>query len=206
MVKDLLFEQNEPLKIISELGDVDYYPGFFSPPSSQSIFNRLIEDITWHQEPIWMFGKKIMQPRLTALYGNPAIPYSYSGITMETIAWDKLLLDIKDKVEHVCNTEFTHVLLNYYRHGQDSMGWHRDNEKSLGNNPVIASLSFGQERVFQFRKYSDKSEKKSITLGNGSLLLMQGATQKYWEHQVPKRAGIQAGRINLTFRKIFPPK
>ena len=133
-----------------------------------------------------MFGKKVMQPRLTALYGDEGISYSYSGITMEPIPWSKTLLEIKGKVEELAEARFSHVLLNFYRDGQDSMGWHRDNEASLGPEPVIASVSFGVPRRFQFRNYVDKKEKLQIELGHGSLLLMKGTCQDHWEHQIPK--------------------
>jgi alkylated DNA repair dioxygenase AlkB len=149
-----------------------------------------------------MFGKKVMQPRLTALYGDEAISYSYSGITMEPIPWSKTLLEIKGKVEEVAEARFSHVLLNFYRDGQDSMGWHRDNEASLGPEPVIASVSFGVCRRFQFRNYVDKKEKLEIELGHGSLLLMKGACQDHWEHQIPKSKKVSGERINLTFRLI----
>jgi alkylated DNA repair dioxygenase AlkB len=149
-----------------------------------------------------MFGKKVMQPRLTALYGDEGISYSYSGITMEPIPWSKTLLEIKGKVEEVAEARFSHVLLNFYRDGQDSMGWHRDNEASLGPEPVIASVSFGVSRRFQFRNYVDKKEKLQIELGHGSLLLMKGACQDRWEHQIPKSKKVSGERINLTFRLI----
>lgn len=198
-----LFENEKPSQIISHDGEVTYYPSIFSLEESDQIMLDLIKNIEWKQEPIWMFGKKIMQPRLTALYGDPNINYGYSGITMDVYPWNELLLSIKSKVEALSNTKFTHVLLNYYRNGQDSMGWHRDNEKNLGKNPTIASVSFGVAREFQLRKYESKKDKKSIVLTHGSLLLMQGETQYFWEHQIPKNTKISNPRINLTFRKVF---
>lgn len=198
-----LFENEKPSQIISHDGEVTYYRSIFSLEESDQIMLDLIKNIEWKQEPIWMFGKKIMQPRLTALYGDPNINYGYSGITMDVYPWNELLLSIKSKVEAWSNTKFTHVLLNYYRNGQDSMGWHRDNEKNLGKNPTIASVSFGVAREFQLRKYESKKDKKSIILTHGSLLLMQGETQYFWEHQIPKNTKISNPRINLTFRKVF---
>ncbi len=194
---------SDPVRIIEEYGKVIYYPKFFDAEKSDIYLKKLIEDINWKQEPIWMFGKQVMQPRLTALYGNPQIPYGYSGIEMKTQNWSNLLLEIKHAISLVSEVEFTHVLLNYYRDGKDSMGWHRDNEKVLGLNPEIASVSFGVIRVFQFRRYDAKNIKKSIQLEHGSLLLMKGVTQHHWEHQLPKRSGVNEGRINLTFRKIL---
>jgi alkylated DNA repair dioxygenase AlkB len=184
-------------------GEVFYYPTFFNKEMSDIYFNQLIEEVDWRHEPIWMFGKKVMQPRLTALYGDPTVPYGYSGIKMAPINWSSFLLEIKEKIESEADVDFTHVLLNYYRDGGDSMGWHRDNEKVLGTNPVIASVSFGFSRDFQLRWYEDKSNKRTILLEHGSLLLMKGETQHYWEHQIPKTKAIRGPRINLTFRKII---
>ncbi|GAB2614302.1 alpha-ketoglutarate-dependent dioxygenase AlkB family protein [Belliella aquatica] len=202
-MQNTLFPNEKSSQIINTDGDVTYYPSFFSQEESDQIMSDLIKNIEWKQEPIWMFGKKIMQPRLTALYGDPNVAYGYSGIIMKVYPWNEILQTIKAKVETLSNTDFTHVLLNYYRNGQDSMGWHRDNEKNLGENPTIASVSFGISREFQLRKYETKKDKKSILLTHGSLLMMQGETQHFWEHQIPKSNKIINPRINLTFRKVL---
>ncbi|WP_291787090.1 alpha-ketoglutarate-dependent dioxygenase AlkB [Cecembia sp.] len=191
------------MNILPEKGEVYYYPSFFSVELCDDFYEKLVNKIQWKQEPIWMFGKKVMQPRLTALYGNPSVAYGYSGIKMQPYPWTDFLLQIKEAIEQVADTDFTHVLLNYYRDGKDSMGWHRDNEPELGKNPVIGSVSFGYPRRFQFRLYNDKSKKKELLLEHGSFLLMRGETQHYWEHQIPKSQKVQGARINLTFRKIL---
>ncbi|NVJ84744.1 MAG: alpha-ketoglutarate-dependent dioxygenase AlkB [Algoriphagus sp.] len=183
-------------------GETVYFEGFFPQQKADLFFNTLQDTIQWKQEPIWMFGKKVMQPRLTALYGDPDKTYSYSGITMKPLPWTAELLEIKSSVEKLTAKPFTHVLLNLYRDGQDSMGWHRDNEPTLGPNPEIASVSFGASRVFQIRNYFDKKEKIQISLNHGSLLIMRGESQHYWEHQIPKSKKIFGGRINLTFRRL----
>lgn len=188
--------------LLPEKGEVFYYPYFFDKDQSNILLERLIREINWKQEPIWMFGKQVMQPRLTALYGNEGISYGYSGIKMEPHSWNPLLMEIKDAIEKVAQTSFTHVLLNYYRDGQDSMGWHRDNEPELGLNPVIGSVSFGVPRKFQFRQYHDKTVKKELLLEDGSFLLMKEETQHHWEHQIPKSKKVHGPRINLTFRRI----
>jgi len=139
---------------------------------------------------------------LTALFGNDGKSYSYSNIIMYPKPWNLLLQKIKLYVESITDTNFTTVLLNYYRDGNDSNGWHADNEKELGINPVIASLSFGAERVFQLKHNTDKEQKKNIILEHGSLLLMKGTTQHFWKHQIPKTAKPIGSRINLTFREI----
>ncbi|MFD2203011.1 alpha-ketoglutarate-dependent dioxygenase AlkB family protein [Shivajiella indica] len=199
-----LFNHLNQENLLPFSGEVNYFPNFFNKAQCELYFKKLTREIDWRQEPIWLFGKQIMQPRLTALYGNPDIPYGYSGIEMNANPWTDFLLDIKETIEQIAQIDFTHVLLNNYRHGKDSMGWHRDNEKVLGTNPTIASVSFGTPRKFQFRLYKDKTLKKEIILENGSLLLMKGETQHHWEHQLPKSNLVKGGRINLTFRKIYP--
>jgi alkylated DNA repair dioxygenase AlkB len=146
----------------------------------------------------------IDQPRLTAFYGDVQKPYSYSGIVMTPVEWNEELLFIKEKIETAINIHFTSVLLNFYRDGKDSMGWHADDEKELGENPVIASVSFGETRVFQMKHRKRKDvTKRNIPLTNGSLLLMQGTTQHFWLHQIPKTTKQLSPRINLTFRVIL---
>ncbi len=184
-------------------GEVQFMPEFFNQAECSNYLHHLKTVIQWKQEPIFLFGKQIMQPRLTAYCGDKDRPYGYSGITMETQPWYPFMQEIRAKVESAASLKFNGVLLNYYRHGQDSMGWHRDNEKELGVNPVIASVSFGAERNFQFRHYTNKKELRSIVLNNGSLLLMKGATNHHWEHQLPKSKKINGERINLTFRMVL---
>lgn len=197
-----LFGNNHHENLLPFKGEAYYYPAFFDRKESDRYFKLLQEEIQWKQEPIWLFGKKVLQPRLTALYGDPSIPYGYSGIEMQSFEWLDFLKEIKERIEEKSQTEFTHVLLNHYRDGQDSMGWHRDNEQVLGHNPVIASLSFGVPRKFQFRLYQNKAVKKELILEHGSFLLMTGETQIQWEHQLPKSTRVHGARINLTFRKI----
>ncbi len=122
---------------------------------------------------------------------------------MNAIPWTDLLLNIRQEINSVCETDFNSVLLNYYRDGKDSNGWHADNEKYLGQNPVIASVSFGAERMFHLRHNALKLPTQKILLQHGSLLIMSGPTQHFWKHQIPKSARIDAPRINLTFRHIY---
>lgn len=183
-------------------GESRYFPDFFWKDEADQFFTKLKNQIEWKQEPIKIFGKEIMQPRLTALYGNSGKPYGYSGIIMQPLVWTDFLFEIKNRVEEKSNTNFTHVLLNYYRDGKDSMGWHRDNEAVLGPNPTIASVSFGESRDFQLRHYTEKKLKLKLPLDHGSLLIMSGSSQHHWEHQIPKTAKQLGARINLTFRKI----
>jgi len=184
-------------------GEVVLFPDFFGQGLADQLFDELRDCLSWKQEPIWMFGKQVMQPRLTALYGNPGQSYSYSGISMEPLPWTLPLKQIKDRIEKFTGFQFTHVLCNYYRHGNDSMGWHRDNEAVLGRNPCIASVTFGVTRPFQLRDYQSKKTKVEILLNHGSLLMMTGESQHAWEHQLPKTKRINGPRINLTFRKLL---
>jgi alkylated DNA repair dioxygenase AlkB len=194
--------QSEPIVFNLPDAEIIYIPAFFSKEEADLLFVELLKNTPWQQDEITIYGKKHLQPRLTALYGNEGKPYSYSNITMQPLYWTLTLQKIKSLVENIAKTNFTTVLLNYYRDGSDSNGWHADNEKELGINPIIASLSLGTERNFQLRHNTDVSQKKNIILENGSLLLMKGTTQHFWKHQVPKTAKTIGSRINLTFRVI----
>ena len=183
-------------------GEVYLYPSLFSEHESSELYRLLKERIDWKQEAIKIAGREIMQPRLTALYGDAKKPYRYSGITMQPQPWTEELVTIRQRVEEIARHGFTSALLNFYRDGNDSMGWHRDNEKELGINPVIGSVSLGEPRAFHLKHAKEKVTKK-ILLTHGSFLLMKGATQHNWLHSIPKTNTTIAGRINITFRKIF---
>ncbi|WP_289061967.1 alpha-ketoglutarate-dependent dioxygenase AlkB [uncultured Zobellia sp.] len=182
--------------------DITYYPNFIERATADSYFQSLKEETPWQQDNITVFGKTYAQPRLTALYGNNGKPYSYSKLVMAPHKFTPMLLEIKNKVETCTGVVFTTCLLNLYRNGQDSNGWHADNEKELGKKPIIASITLGQERFFHLKHRKDKNLKQKILLQHGSLLLMKGATQEHWLHQVPKTARVIDERINLTFRII----
>ena len=193
---------SEPLVFDLPDAEIIYYPQFFDKEQADKIYTELLQEIAWQQDNITVFGKIHPQPRLTALYGNEGKPYSYSNIKMQPHPWNSLLQKIKYYIEETTGCQFTTVLLNQYRDGKDSNGWHADNEKELGTNPTIASLSFGSERVFQLKHNTINVAKKSIVLEHGSLLLMKGSTQHFWKHQIPKTAKPIGTRINLTFRSI----
>ncbi|WP_309613389.1 alpha-ketoglutarate-dependent dioxygenase AlkB [Flavobacterium sp.] len=198
---NLLFSK-EPLHFPLPDADIAYYPNFFDSNRANELFEKLKNEIPWQQDNITVFGKTHPQPRLTSLFGNEGKPYSYSNIVMQPNAWNQLVLFIKNEIEEICNENFTTVLLNYYRDGKDSNGWHADNEKELGRNPVIASVSFGAERFFHLQHNTIKEQKLKINLEHGSLLIMKGTTQHFWKHQIPKTAKEIGPRINLTFRII----
>lgn len=190
----------EGLTVI-ENGEYIFYPNFFSKSESDILLKRLRNNIVWKQESMNMYGKKIDFPRLTAWYGNNDKPYSFSGITLQPLPWTSEILTIKNKIEPIAKTVFNSVLLNLYRDGNDSISWHTDAEKELGINPIIASVNFGATRKFQLRHIKTK-EKLEIELTHGSLLIMQGELQHFWQHQVPKTSKPVGERINLTFRVI----
>jgi len=183
--------------------DITLFDNFFTNQESKNLHQKLIDNIQWRQDKIKIFGKLIDQPRLTAFYGDTTKEYSYSGILMKPNDWNDDLLFIKNRVEEVSKITFSSVLLNYYRDGKDSMGWHSDDEKELGRNPVIGSVSFGESRVFQMRhKFKKDIKKVDVELKDGSFLLMKGTTQYFWQHQIPKSKRELKSRINLTFRVI----
>ena len=182
--------------------DIEYYPNFFKNDRADELFEKLRKEIPWQQDNIKVYGKTHPQPRLSALFGNEGKSYSYSNIVMQPHHWNPLLVFIKNEIEEICQENFTTVLLNYYRDGKDSNGWHADNEKELGRNPVIASVSFGAERYFQLQHNFIKEQKLKIKLEHGSLLIMKGSTQHFWKHQIPKTNVAIGPRINLTFRII----
>lgn len=184
-------------------GEVILYDSLFGRKETSELFYKLKNTIEWKQEGMKMYGKEVLFPRLTAWYGNENATYSYSGILNKPKPWTTELLFIKQMIEEKTNTNFNSVLMNYYRNGSDSMGWHSDDEKELGINPVIASVTFGVSRKFQFKHRHIKKSIQNIVLTNGSLLLMQGTTQHNWLHQIPKAKTIIGERINLTFRKVI---
>lgn len=189
-------------KLNMKNAEVLYFKNFFTQNESNVYFDSLLKNINWQQDYITVFGKTHLQPRLTAFYATNSKTYSYSNIIMTPNPFDGAILEIKKAIENQLKTEFTSCLANLYRSGQDSNGWHADDEKELGKNPTIASVTFGEERIFHFKHKYDTSEKLKLTLHHGSLLLMKGETQHFWLHQIPKTKKQVAPRINLTFRII----
>ena len=185
-------------------GNVIVYQDFFDEQTSNDYFARLFTEIEWRQQHIKLYGRTIAQPRLTAWHGEPGVCYRYSGITLTAHGWTETLYSIKQALKTVIRAPFNSVLLNLYRDGNDSMSWHSDDEKELGENPALASISFGASRRFQFKHKHDKALANiNLELANGSLLIMQGNTQHRWQHQLPKVSKPVAPRINLTFRTII---
>jgi alkylated DNA repair dioxygenase AlkB len=171
---------------------------------TKALLTELIEQTPWRADSVVLWGKSYPQPRLTAWYGDEDARYEYSGLELAPLPWTARLLAIKARVEKATGSRFNSVLLNYYRNERDSMGMHSDDEPELGPEPVIASLSLGETRTLVFRHRSDRSRKSlRIELGDGSLLLMRGASQRNWKHGIAKERRACGARVNLTFRRIF---
>jgi alkylated DNA repair dioxygenase AlkB len=188
--------------LLSIDGEVIFYENFFDYKESNKLLTELSSATKWQQDTIKMFGKSIPLPRLTAWYGDEGKSYTYSGIEQHPEPWTPILSRIKERVEEIAEVTFNSVLLNLYRDGKDSVSWHSDDEPALGQNPIIASVSFGSIRRFKFKHKHDQKQKADIDLTPGSLLLMKGETQHYWFHQIAKTTKDVTPRINLTFRII----
>ena len=165
-------------------------------------FESCLHDLNWETGFIKIFGKTHQIPRLQAWYADNEIEYTYSGKKLQRHNWNNLLLEIKEKIENITSFKFNSVLANLYRDGNDSMGLHSDDEKELGNEPVIASLSLGETREIYF-KHKNKKLNLIIPQASGQLIVMHGKTQEYWKHEIKKTKKIKKPRINLTFRNII---
>lgn len=181
--------------VLADGGIILYYDAFLPPDLARQYFVELRDHAAWDQKPA-VFGH--LQPRLTASYGDEGITYVYSGTENKALLWTATLLEIKQKIEAV-QGEYNYCLLNRYRSGSDSVGWHADNEPGMGN--VIGSVSLGATRTFRIRHNATK-ETMTFSVGNGTLIIMAGTMQQFWKHDVPKTEENVGERINLTFRKI----
>lgn len=194
----------DPIPLDLPDGDAVFHPSFFPPADADRLFRELRDTTGWSQQAITFYGKAIDVPRLTAWHADPGVGYTYSGITNPPLPWTPALLEVKRLVEPAAGVAFNGGLCNLYRTGRDSVAWHSDDEPEFGPEPVIASVSFGAVRAFQFRHKKQKELKAGVELTPGSLLVMRGATQHHWLHQVPKTTREVGERINLTFRRVRP--
>lgn len=195
------FLQNETPVLQLDDASIDYRPEFIEFDAAIALYEKIVAQTPWRQDTIKLYGKLHLTPRLLCWMGDPEMIYGYSDSTMAPIPWSSCLLEIKHMLEAQTNRHFNSVLINYYRDGQDSVSWHSDDEPELGINPVIASISLGAPRDFHLRHKVKKQLRHKMNLSNGSLLIMSGTTQHFWQHHVPKRKHAQ-GRVNLTFRTI----
>lgn len=182
-------------------GELLFYPAVFAD-CAPGWFESLREQACWQQPKITLFGRQMLMPRLVAWYGEPGATYAYSGLRHEPMPWTKELQRIRALVETLLSTPFNSALVSLYRDGQDSVGWHSDDEPELGRRPCIASLSLGAMRRFELRPRDGSSPIRRLDLPPGSLLLMKGDTQRHWRHRVPRARGVVGPRINITFRRV----
>jgi alkylated DNA repair dioxygenase AlkB len=206
-MKSITRQMNDSLKndrIVNFLpydGTVIYHGKAIPEADTHYYFKRLFQTIEWKNDEVVIFGKHIVTKRKTAWYGDTNFLYAYSNLTKEALIWTTELIELKDICEKLSGCSYNSCLLNLYHNGEEGMGWHSDDEKSLKANAAIASLSLGPDRKFSFRHKSTK-ETVSLLLENGSLLLMKDTTQTNWQHSLPKSRAVVLPRINLTFRTM----
>lgn len=198
-----LFRQSieQPDNLLSKQGSAKYHGVLIPPASADEYFNRLFTGIEWKNDEALIFGKRIITKRKVAWYASQPFEYTYSNTTKRALPWTSELLELKELVEEKTGESFNSCLMNLYHDGSEGVSWHSDGEKDLKENGAIGSLSFGAERKFSLRHKATK-EKVSLVLEHGSLLVMQGATQKYWQHCLPTTKKVTEPRVNLTFRTI----
>lgn len=181
-----------------------YWPALLQGAEADALLAALRHELAWEQHHVVIAGRRIASPRLSAWYGDPAARYRYSGLSLEPLPWTGALLELRRRLEQVTGERFNSVLANLYRSGDDSMGWHADNEPELGREPVIASVSLGAERRFLLRpRRKGIHPGLAVALGHGSLLVMAGPTQRHWRHALPRTRRPVGARLNLTFRRIL---
>ena len=200
--QDALFD--EPL--VGPDLDVSVHRAAIAAADADALFTALLAEVPWEQHDIVMFGRKSPVPRLEAWIGDPGLHYTYSGITQHPKPWTPAVQRVRDIAATVAGGSFNSVLVNRYRSGADGVAWHADDEPELGPEPLIASVSFGATRTFQFRRRDDPKERRSLELHHGDIIVMRGPTQRAWLHQIPKTASVVGERLNLTFRTIVPDR
>ena len=198
-----LFNPDKITNILPHDGVVNYHGKILPHPAASEYLELLLNTIAWKNDEAIIFGKHFITKRKAAWYGDADFRYTYSNTTKQALTWTKELLDLKQLVEEITGTTFNSCLLNLYHTGEEGMAWHSDDEKTLGKNPAIASVSFGAERKFAF-KHKKTKKTTSIILEHGSLLVMREDTQTNWLHRLPPTKKVDRPRVNLTFRTIIP--
>ncbi len=199
-----LFTSDPTTNLLPYDGTANYHGPILGHDEARRYYEALLADVPWKNDEAVIFGKRIVTARKVAWYGDSDYAYTYSGTTKRALIWNAELLEIKAIVERLSGAKFNSCLLNLYHDGSEGMAWHSDDEKSLGRNTTIASVSFGAARKFCF-KHKRTLETASLILEDGSLLVMKDTTQTHWLHRLPKSKKITTPRINLTFRTIVPP-
>jgi len=196
-----LFSGNDTTNLLPQDGTVLYYGAVLSQADAQRYLETLLETIEWRNDEAVIFGKHFITKRKVAWYGNSAYSYTYSNTTKQALPWTKELAELKRLAEEITGRTYNSCLLNLYHTGDEGMAWHSDDEKALGKNTSIASLSLGAERKFAF-KHKETKQVVSLLLEHGSLLLMEDETQSNWLHRLPKTTKVTRPRVNLTFRTM----
>lgn len=196
-----LFGNDSTVNLLPRDGTVNYFGPILSPADTRRFYEMLLGEIPWKNDEAVIFGKRIVTARKVAWYGDSNFSYTYSGTTKQALVWTDELAALKSIVEQLTATRFNSCLLNLYHDGNEGMAWHSDDEKSLGRNSTIASVSLGAEREFRL-KHKRTDDRISVLLESGSLLVMKDATQTHWLHSIPKSKTIKTPRINLTFRTM----
>jgi alkylated DNA repair dioxygenase AlkB len=197
-----LFPNDPTVNLLPHDGTVYYHGPIFSHAQTQSFYENLLREIPWKNDEAVIFGKRIITARKVAWYGDSNFSYTYSGTTKQALIWTPELVALKRAVEQLTATVYNSCLLNLYHDGNEGMAWHSDDEKSLGKDSTIASVSLGAEREFRL-KHKHTADLVSVRLASGSLLVMKGTTQSHWLHCIPKSKKITTPRINLTFRTML---
>ena len=194
-----------PSKLELPGADLLFYPNWLASGAADSLMKSLRENIAWECHRIKMFGREVDSPRLSCWMGDAGASYVYSQTRFEPHPWLPELQSLRERLQNEFECKFNSVLANLYRHGQDSMGWHSDDEPELGKQPVIASISLGAARRFSFKAKTENAKAVHLELPHGSLLLMRGDTQKNYRHALAKTAKPVGERLNLTYRNICSP-
>jgi alkylated DNA repair dioxygenase AlkB len=188
--------------LVVDVPDHTLFPRFLPFDETRAAWGEIETTTPWREDTVTLFGRTHPVPRLTALYGDPGAHYSYSRLRLDPLPWTPLLTAWRDRVREASSASYNSVLLNFYRDGRDSNGWHADDEAELGPEPVIASLSLGVTRTMAFRRRDETTMRWKVDLADGDLLVMWGNSQRDWLHSVPKSTRVRGPRINLTFRWI----
>ncbi|WP_217474957.1 alpha-ketoglutarate-dependent dioxygenase AlkB family protein [Stutzerimonas stutzeri] len=194
---------DSPVAIALPQAELTYWPRWADAALAERWLSTLISETPWTQPQIRLYGRQCAVPRLVAWYGDAEARYRYSGLVHEPIPWTPLLGELRERVQAEVGAQLNGVLLNLYRDGQDAMGWHSDDEPELGREPLVVSLNLGATRRFDFRRKGSSRIEYSLALENGSLLVMRGPTQHYWQHQIARTRKVTEPRLNLTFRQLF---
>lgn len=197
-----LFDLIRGINILPFDGEALFHKDFLTSAESEFYLDRLQKEYEFRQVKIHIYKKDVFMPKLTAFSGDPGESPGYFDEDLPVQPWSENLRNLKEKVEPFAGVIFTHALLNLYRDGRDGVSWHRDTEQHWGIEPVIASLSLGAARTFQFRYNENHKITRSIELTPGSLLIMRGASQRSWQHQIPKTNKRIGVRLNITFRVL----